>query len=212
MTTKNAISQTSHGSSKTEVAPSKQEIQDQAKRARNRIDPRAQAAITIHESVNQKVDFCCLHDELTRQVEAVNRGDMRRAEAILITQAHTLDELFNTLARSAGRQNNLKPRETYLRLAFKAQAQCRATLETLVAIKNPPVVFAKQANINQGGNQQVNNGIPAPSTHAGEINGTQRNELFVEAHHGSEKMDTRTAGAAIGPDQSMATVGKIHGG
>jgi hypothetical protein len=30
---------------------------------------------------------------------------------------------------------------------FPAQIQCRATLETLTAIKNPPVVFAKQANI-----------------------------------------------------------------
>jgi len=32
------------------------------------------------------------------------------------------------------------------------------TLETLATIKNPPVVFARQANINNGGQQQVNNG------------------------------------------------------
>jgi len=52
----------------------------------------------------------------------------------------------------------LSAMETYLRLALKAQAQSRATLETLAAIKNPPVVFARQANINHGGQQQVNNG------------------------------------------------------
>ena len=40
--------------------------------------------------------------------------------------------------------------ETYLRLALKAQSQCRATLETLAAIKNPPVIFAKQANVTTG--------------------------------------------------------------
>jgi len=60
---------------------------------------------------------------------------------------------------------------------MKAQNQCRMTLETLAAIKKPPVVFARQANINQGnGNQQVKNGTPAPDnlnntrphTHAGE--------------------------------------------
>jgi hypothetical protein len=52
--------------------------------------------------------------------------------------------------------------ERYLRLALKAQNQCRATLETLAAIKNPPVVFTKQANINHGnGNQQINNGTLA---------------------------------------------------
>ena len=46
--------------------------------------------------------------------------------------------------------------DRYMRLALKAQGQCRATLETLATIKNPPVVFARQANIAQGP-QQVNN-------------------------------------------------------
>ena len=46
--------------------------------------------------------------------------------------------------------------ERYMRLALKAQGQCRATLETLAAIKNPPVVFARQANF-ANGPQQVNN-------------------------------------------------------
>jgi hypothetical protein len=39
--------------------------------------------------------------------------------------------------------------------AFKAQAQCRATFETIALSKNPPV-FARQANIAQGP-QQINN-------------------------------------------------------
>ena len=37
-----------------------------------------------------------------------------------------------------------------MRIALKAQSQCRATLETLAAVKNLPVVFARQANIAQG--------------------------------------------------------------
>jgi hypothetical protein len=46
--------------------------------------------------------------------------------------------------------------ETYLRLALKAQSQCRATLETLAAIRNPqPVAFVRQANIAHGP-QQLN--------------------------------------------------------
>jgi len=40
--------------------------------------------------------------------------------------------------------------DTDMRLALRAQSQCRATLETLAAIKNPPVVFANQANIAHG--------------------------------------------------------------
>ena len=41
---------------------------------------------------------------------------------------------------------HLPAAETYMRLALKAQSQCRATLETLANIKNPPTVFARQAN------------------------------------------------------------------
>ena len=40
-----------------------------------------------------------------------------------------------------------------MRMALKAQNQCRMTLETLATIKNPPVVFAKQANTAQGPQQ-----------------------------------------------------------
>ena len=54
-----------------------------------------------------------------------------------------------------------------MRMALKAQSQCRATLETLATIKNPPAVFARQANIAQGP-QQVNNGMmPAGEPRAG---------------------------------------------
>ncbi len=49
--------------------------------------------------------------------------------------------------------------DRYMRLALKAQAQCRATLETLAKIKNPPTLFAQQANIAHGP-QQVNNNPP----------------------------------------------------
>jgi hypothetical protein len=66
------------------------------------------------------------------------------------------------------------------------------------------MVFAKQANINQGnGNQQVNNGASDPATHAGEII-NQPNEL-LEAQHG-ERMDTGTTGATIGKNPAMATL------
>jgi hypothetical protein len=74
--------------------------------------------------------------------------------------------------------------ETFLRLELKAQAQCRSTLETLATIKNPPVIYAKQANISN--NQQINNGVPAPS-HAKEIK-NQPNEL-LEVQHGSKTLD-----------------------
>lgn len=96
--------------------------------------------------------------------------------------------------------------ETLLRLALKAQTQCRATLETLAAIKNPPVIFAKQANI-ANGQQQINN--VSPATHAGE-NENQQNELLTELP--DEKMDARRTGTAIEVDKAVAAVDKSHRG
>jgi len=59
-----------------------------------------------------------------------------------------------------------------MRLALRAQSQCRATLETLAVIKNPTTVaYVRQANI-ANGPQQVNN---APQT-AREVSGAQEHE------------------------------------
>jgi hypothetical protein len=82
---------------------------------------------------------------------------------MLFAQAQTLQSIFMNLARRATSQQYMNHWEAFLRMALKAQSQCRATLEALATIKNPPVVFAQQANINQGGQQQVNNGA-APAS------------------------------------------------
>ena len=76
-----------------------------------------------------------------------------------LVQAGTLDAIFNEMARGAAANMGRipPPRKMYLRLALKAQSQCRATLETLAASRNPPIIFAKQANVTTGP-QQINNG------------------------------------------------------
>ena len=88
---------------------------------------------------------------------------------MLTTQAHTLDTVFNELARRACANlgEYVNAAERYMRLAFKAQSQCRATIETLAEIKHPkPVAFVQQANI-ANGPQQVNNGHFDTSTRTG---------------------------------------------
>ena len=150
------------------------------------------------------IDVPSLTDELRDQAAAVNRGELNHVEAMLMNQATALQSLFARLAERGMSCDTIVPFEANLRMALRAQSQCRATLETLAAIKNPPIVFAKQANINQGnGNQQVNNGTSDPASRAGEII-NQPNEL-LEAQHG-ERMDTRTAGATIVKNPAMATV------
>ena len=100
---------------------------------------------------------------MSEQVAAVRAGALSGLEATLISQAVTLDMIFNEMARraAADMDNGLNATDTFLRLGLKAQAQCRATLQTLAELKNPqPVAFVKQANIAHGP-QQVNNGAPS---------------------------------------------------
>ena len=133
----------------------------------------ALAKLTLRPSVNAAVvvseytkpfgeqDVGALADSLSAHMSSMCAGDMKRAEAMLYGQAHALQSIFMSLARRATTQEYMKNWEAYLRMALKAQNQCRMTLETLATIKNPPVVFARQANINNGGQQQVNNGTQA---------------------------------------------------
>lgn len=143
--------------------------------------------------------------ELERLCADVNGGDTNRMEAMLLSQAVSLEVIFAALARRGSQQENMRHFESFLKLALRAQSQARATLEALAAIKNPPMVFAKQANIAHG-RQQVNNGIPMPPR-AEQIE-SKPNELLEYGY--GERMDGRAAGTASGSDQTLAAVEVIN--
>src|SRR5262249_17491197 len=112
--------------------------------------PTVQAAMTLmgYNKDFGDMSINTLVADLSKQCDRASKGDLGRAEALLTAQAHTLDALFNNLARraAANMAEYMNAAETYLRLALKAQGQCRATLETLAMIKNPqPVAFVRQA-------------------------------------------------------------------
>ena len=125
--------------------------------------PASQAAWTL-SLLNKDIvgaDATTLYRELVVQIETINCGDLKEAEARLTAQATTLDALFHNLMR-----RGLHQKEAYypgdweriLRLALKAQSQCRVTIESLAALKNPQsVAYVKQANIAH--TQQVNNAV-----------------------------------------------------
>ena len=160
-------------------------------------------------------DITALMDRLAVEMKDLWAGDMKRAEAMLYGQAHALQAIFMTLARRAEGQQYLKQWEAYLRMALKAQNQCRMTLETLATIKNPPVVIARQANINQGGQQQVNNGgagvsatvrAPAPAPAA---NPKAAQTELLEANDG-QWMEPGAASATGGADPQLEAVGAVN--
>jgi hypothetical protein len=175
--------------------------------------PTVQAAMTLMEYNKNvgEISINTLVADLEKQCELASKAHLVRAEALLMTQAHTLDALFNNLARRAAVNMGeyMNATETYLRLALKAQGQCRATLETLAVVKNPqPVAFVRQANIAHGP-QQVNNGPfqPEAPSRARET-GIQQNKLLEEQN--GERLDLKTSGAASEADSSLEAVGAVH--
>ena len=179
------------------------------------LQPSVSGAMVLREytSAVGETDLAALALALSDEIEGVWAGDTKRSEAMLMAQAHALQAIFTNLARRALKQEFMSQWEPYMRIAMKAQSQCRATLETLAAIKNPPMVFARQANINNGGNQQVVNG-PAANKGASPA-GTPARELQSEPSkllEGSdvERLDLGAQGAAIGTHPELATVGEVH--
>lgn len=176
--------------------------------------PSLNAAATIHHVA--KADFGELEldgllSSLGAQIEQVNKGNLDRPEALLVAQAHTLDALFNALTRRAvlNMGEYLDAAGTYMRLALKAQSQCRTTVEALSELKNPqPVAFVQQANIGQA--VQINNGEfhEQPTRSRAEKSKNAPNELLEEKPY--EPLDTRAPSPTGRADPAMATVGKIH--
>jgi hypothetical protein len=184
--------------------------------------PSANAAAVIAEYASafgeQSVDALIV--ELRKRMTTVNDGDLQGCENMLIGQAHALQSMFMHLSRRAIKQEYLKNFDAFLRLALKAQSQCRATIETLAELKYPKqATFIKQANI--ANQQQVNNGVmtkpgladnyahtPAPART--ENLETSQNEL-LETTHGQplERLDSRTAQAASADHQQLETVEAI---
>lgn len=97
----------------------------------------------------------------------VSEGDMTEIEAVLVSQIFALNSIFAHSAALSGNAKGLNAAQRsqfLMQIALKAQGNCRATVEALVALKFPrTTVFAKQANVAAGGHQQINNnGVSAP--------------------------------------------------
>lgn len=203
-----AASRKKIGSNKLSVKAESEE-QKAAALVRSVTSPTVRGAVTTQafSKAFGETDLQSLVNELGKQCKRVRDGDLARAESLLMTQAHSLDSIFNELARRAALNMGeyLNATERYLRLALKAQSQCRATLETLATIKNPPIIYAKQVNQTTGP-QQINNGAAAPArVPESEIEQSQ----LLRADHG-ERLDTGTAGAAIPSRSMLEAVGEIH--
>lgn len=191
-----------------------------AELAMNGIVNGATLAVDFSKSNYGELSLTDCISELNKKARSVHKGNLQDAETLLTAQAFALDAMFTSLARRSQMNMGeyLDAADRYMRLALKAQGQCRATLETLANIKNPPVVVARQANISNGP-QQINNtmnktdGSFQSSTHAHAGAGNSKpvqNKLLEDKSHETERVDFGTTRTASQSDPAMATVGEIH--
>lgn len=90
---------------------------------------------------------------LGEKMAAAGRGDKAMASDILAAQAVVLDTMFTELARrsAANLGQYIDAADRYMRLALKAQANCRATLEALAKLHQPREQTVKHVHVNEGG-------------------------------------------------------------
>lgn len=97
----------------------------------------AYRVIATTEANPDTPDLLSMIRRLNTRSAAVIGGDMAEAEAMLMSQATALQSLFARLVERAVMQEHMPNLEGFMRMALRAQSQCRATLETLATIKNP---------------------------------------------------------------------------
>jgi hypothetical protein len=107
-------------------------------------------------------------------------------EEILQTQAMTLDFVFNQLIGRAMDETDFYAFEQMMRLAFKAQAQTRATMSAISGIRHPRVTNNIGQVNNASGHQQVNN-----YERAHEVNSTDEK---VDPKNTPNKLSEESAG------------------
>lgn len=159
---------------------------------------------------NGKLELTECVQALRTQIEKVKEGDLSQVEAMLMGQATALASIFSECARRAAINMGGYPEamERYMRLALKAQSQCRTTLEALVEAKYPrSVAFVRQANIAHG-HQQVNNGLAetVPGTH--EKTRNEPNELLEAGN--VVRLDAGAQGKTSGSYPTLEAVGAVN--
>ncbi len=183
--------------------------------ARIMTGPRLASAIALSTiskpllNLDEKLDLTATRLALREASDRLNADDLSDVKSMLYSQASALNLLFAEMTSKSFsnlKGNCFEAGKAYLGLALKAQNQCRMTLETLGNIVQPPAIFAKQANINNGGQQQVNNGVAfrAPATE------NQNPPTKLEGAMNETPMDTRTAGSVGNSNSQLATLDAIH--
>ena len=165
---------------------------------------RAINAVESKSGVGEQLDVPSLLTILQEQATAANSNDPSQIGAMLINQATALQSLFARLTEKALSTERISNCEAFMRMALRAQSQCRSTLETLSSIKTPSIVYAEQANVTTGP-QQVNNHV-SNSSHVREI---KNGQTKLSGESNELQPDSRASSYEGQVDTTLETLGEI---
>jgi hypothetical protein len=160
---------------------------EEEKRANIALAPEFKAAVTAqaYAPLIGETDLAAVLKRLGEMSTGSVKDNARDLEYMLTSQAISLDSIFNRLAIQAHASIGKHPKvvDVYLRLALKAQSQCRATAETLANLKSPRQ-YISQTNVATA--LQVN--------------------IEREGHH----VDARTKGSHADSDSNVEALGEVN--
>lgn len=145
------------GQSKAElrigVQPGKSDARNLAEIA---LEPAAQAMATtmlFNRGSFGKIEATETYEVLHDSIKLVTAGDLSHHRALLAGQAIALNSIFTEMSRRSALNMGeyLQASETYMRLALKAQAQSRATIEALDRLANGREQTVRHVHVNEGG-------------------------------------------------------------
>lgn len=120
------------------------------------MDSIATTASTINTIHNGMLDIQAISQSLVKKSNKLNQGDLSEIETMLMTQAETLNTLFNKILVNVSDLQMINQIQVLTDIALRAQNQSRKTLLVLADLKNPKrAVFIR--NQNNAFNQQINN-------------------------------------------------------
>jgi len=180
---------------KVTVGPEKSEQRALAEIA---LEPAAHAMATARlfnaGSFGSKIELEETYLVVRDELKAVANGDLSQPRALLAAQAIALNSIFTEMSRRAAANMGeyLSTTETYMRLALKAQAQSRATIEALDKLTNGREQTVKHVHVdNRGGQAVIAENVTA---------GGQRNGKADDQCHGTRTGAVGSSSALLGAD------------
>jgi hypothetical protein len=145
------------------------------------------------------IDTDTLAGEINKHSKALASGDMSQVENMLFSMSHTLQSTFSHYLQLASATSNVNTADSLIRIALKAQNQCRQSLATLGDLKNPKrATFIKQQNNLL---QQINKENSEKTI----CNQNKQSRLEHE-----QSLDRRTLQGTIQADSRVEAVGEVH--